>query len=237
VSQGGEAFDRNGLSFTNAKQPWFLVNVCALRTAVTDQADLARRAREAANYFAEYRNPWVLTGSDDWFGHDADSALSGVGLVHKTEVVGMAAERLLPPARPLPQVALRRINDEETRLALTDLNADSYDVPRQWGRLAVASAALWKEPLFGTIAYVNGGPVSGAFALPIDDALYVAWVATAKEHRRKGLAESVIRTSLDDARKETGLDRTLLHATADGHPVYLRMGYRDVVRFPFYGPA
>jgi hypothetical protein len=56
--------------------------------------------------------------------------------------MGMVAERLSPPIRPLPNVRLRRIDDEETRLALADLPADAYEVPREWGRQAIGGAAL-----------------------------------------------------------------------------------------------
>ena len=67
----------------------------------------------------------------------------------------------------------------------------------------------------------------GRLAVSIDEALYVAWVATSKTHRRLGLAELVVRASLGDARKATGLERTVLHATEDGFAVYLTMGYRS----------
>lgn len=103
---------------------------------------------------------------------------------------------------------LRRIEDEETRFALADLNADGYGVPNDWGRQALGSAALWRGPLFGRIAYIGGKPVSGAFALPIDKALYIGWAATSKAYRGLGLAELVIRTCLEDARKATGFERT-----------------------------
>jgi GNAT superfamily N-acetyltransferase len=148
----------------------------------------------------------------------------------------MVAEHLIPPTQPFPLAArLRRTDDEEVRLALADLNAAAYGVPNEWGRRALC-AALWRAPLFGTVAYVGDHPASGAFVLPIDNALYVGWVATAKSYRRLGLAELVMRTSLEEARRATGLERTVLHATADGLPVYLRMGYRTVVKFLFYGP-
>jgi len=67
-----------------------------------------------------------------------------------------------------------------TRFALADLNADAYGFPRDWRRQALASAAPWQAPLFGTIAYIGGEPASGAFAMPIENALYVGWVATSK---------------------------------------------------------
>ena len=120
-------------------------------------------------------------------------------------------------------------------MALADVNADAYGVPMEWTRQVVGSAVLWESRLFGTLAYVGGEPRSGAFAVPIDKALYVAWVATVQPYRRLGLAELVIRASLEDAGKTTGIERTILHATEEGISVYRRMGYRSVVKFPLYG--
>jgi len=104
------------------------------------------------------------------------------------------------------------------------------------GGQALGGAALRERAIFGRIAYVRGEPASDALALPIDNALYIGWVATAKTHRREGLAELVIRTCPEDARNATGLERTVLHATGDGQRVYRRIGYRCVVKFPFYAP-
>jgi len=188
--------------------------------------------RQATTYFAARSNPWVLTASEDWFGENATSVLADVGLAYKLDLMGMATERVCPPTRPLPDVQLRRIEDEENRLALADLNADSYGVPREWGRRALGGAALWESAIFGTIAYVRDEPASGAFALLVDDALYIGWVATAKAHRGRGFADLVIRKCLEDAKNATGLERTVLHATGDGQSVYERMGYRRVVRSP-----
>lgn len=236
ISPAGEAFDQDGLSFANANQPWSFMNVGLLNRRVAHEFDLERRATEAVRYFGASSNPWLLTASEDWFGTNALSVLSNVGLEYKLELIGMVAEYLKPPIRALPKVQLRRIHDDETRFALADLNADAYGVPRDWGRQALGADALWREPLFGRIAYVSGEPASGAFVVPMHKALYVAWVATSKAHQGIGLAESVIRTSLEDAKKETGIERTVLHATQNGFPVYIRMGYRSVVKFPLYGP-
>lgn len=235
VSPHGQVFDQDGLSIADAKQPWFFMNLALLKRPIVSEADLERIAREALDHFQRGQNPWVFTASEDWFGPGSEALLSRLGLVRKLDLLGMVAERVRPPKRSLPDTQLRRIDDEKTRLALGDLNADAYGVPRDWGRQALGSAALWRRPLFGTIAYINDKPVSGAFALAIDKALYVGWVATAELYRRRGLAELVIRASLEDARRATGLERTILHASKEGCPVYSRMGYRPVAKFPFYG--
>lgn len=238
VSPKGATFDHDGLSFANANHPWFFMNLGLLNSPIANDSDLERRASEAVKYFAASNNPWLFTASQGWLGPNASSVLSKFGLVHKLDLTGMVAERLRPPARAFPQnVQLRRIIDEETRTALADLNADAYGVPREWARRVVGPAVLWESPLFGTLAHVEGEPVSAAFAMPMDKALYVAWVATSKAHRRLGLAELVIRASLEDARKATGIELTILHATKDGFTVYLRMGFRSVAKFPSYGSS
>ena len=158
-------------------------------------------------------------------------------LVSQTStVVSMVTEQLVPPVRPLPEVDTRRIDDEQGRLALADLNAAVYDVSSAWVRRAVAGEALWHTPVYGYVAYVDGHPVSTAFAVPLHGVLYVGYVATALAHHRRGLAELVMRRSLEDATRDTGITRTALHATADGYPVYLRMGYRPVDAFALYVP-
>src|SRR5438105_749316 len=106
VSPQGGASDKDGLSVADAGQPWFFMNVGALSTPVSDGRDLQRRARQAAQDFGRLGNPWILTASENWFGADATALLAEAGLVYKLDMMGMAAERLLPPGRPLPEVRL-----------------------------------------------------------------------------------------------------------------------------------
>jgi ribosomal protein S18 acetylase RimI-like enzyme len=87
------------------------------------------------------------------------------------------------------------------------------------------------------VGYVQGKAVSVAAVLRVNGIAYVAYVATLEEYRRRGYAEAVMRHSLEEARQHWGLERTVLHATEAGRPVYLRMGYLDVANFGFYMPA
>jgi len=139
ASPGGESFDRDGLSFANSKQPWFFMNLCMLNRSAANQTDLEHKAKEAVEYFRGSKNPWLLTASEDWLGGNAKDVLSNVGLEFKLDLTGMLADSLRPPLRPLPPARLRRIDDEETRLALAHLNAEAYGVPCEWGRLALGA--------------------------------------------------------------------------------------------------
>ena len=58
ASPGGESFDREGLCFANAKQPWVFMNLCLLNRPATNQRDLESRAKEA-EYFRVSKNPWL----------------------------------------------------------------------------------------------------------------------------------------------------------------------------------
>jgi GNAT superfamily N-acetyltransferase len=149
----------------------------------------------------------------------------------------MVTETVTPPARMLPDVETRRIDDEASRQGLSDLNAVAYNVSHDWVRDIGMSESLWKDPLYGYNAYVDDQPVATAIVLPQNGVLYVAWVATAAAYRRRGLADLVMRRSLEHATRETGITRTALHATADGYPGYLKMGYRPVEEFALYGPV
>ncbi len=130
----------------------------------------------------------------------------------------------------------RRIDDEQGRIALADINAAVYNTPSDWLRSAIAGEAVWQSPMYGHVAYVDGEPAWTALAAPVNGVLYVGFVATAVDHRGHGLAELVIRRSLDDATRATGITRTVLHATSDGYPTYVRMGYEPVDEFRLFTP-
>lgn len=236
-SGNGEVVDMEGLCIANGRSPWFLMNAASLGKPVSSQAELAARANEARAYFAKEQHPWFFIGSKEWLGDGSSETLSRLGLTEAFSVIGMVAEQLAPPSRPLPELETRRIDDESGRLALSDLNAVTYDLPTDWVRGVAASPSLWQTPLYGYNALVEGQPVATGFATPLNGVLYVAFVATAAAHRRRGLAELVMRRCLEKASEETGITRTVLHANADGYPSYVRMGYRPVDEFSICVPA
>jgi GNAT superfamily N-acetyltransferase len=235
-SGSGEVVELDGLCIANSRHPWYLMNAAVPTEPVSSLAQLEVLAGAAKDYYANERRPWFFVGGQQWLGEDAAETLSRVGLAKAFSVTGMVTEQLAPPTRPLPEVETRRIDDGASQRELADLNAAVYNVTPEWVRSAVVLEALWRTPLYGYNAYVDGQPVSTAFTVPLDGVLYVAYVATAPAFRHRGLAELVMRRSLENATRETGITRTALHATADGFPGYLRMGYRSVDTFTLYLP-
>lgn len=233
----GAVLDADGLCIANARHPWALMNTAVLTKPLSSQADLASRAIAAIRYYRDEPTPWFFAAGQQWLGEGADSTLSALGLSKTGSAVAMVTEALTPPARALPDAETRPIVDAAGRLALADLNADAYGVPSDWAREIIRSDALWERPLYGTIAWMDGQPVSTALVLPQNGTLYVAWVATAEAYRRRGLADLVMRRSLEQAHRDTGLTRTALHATDEGYPAYLKMGYRAIDTFSLYGLA
>jgi ribosomal protein S18 acetylase RimI-like enzyme len=161
-----------------------------------------------------------------------------MGFVTVTPTSGMIADAIAPPRRDLPaDLSCARVSSDETRQAFADLNAMSYAIPLETGRQGPARACFWDNSFHGYVALLGGEPVSAAMTAPMDGRLYVSWVATHPEHRRKGYADAVMRKSLESAHLATGFTRTALHATPDGQPMYERMGYRSIAGFSLHAVA
>lgn len=73
----------------------------------------------------------------------------------------------------------------------------------------------------------NGHPAShGSYAL-LDKTVFLNDVFTSKMHRGKGMAKALSRKMLMDAKQE-GAVQSVLVSSQIGHPLYLKLGYRDV---------
>ena len=73
--------------------------------------------------------------------------------------------------------------------------------------------------------------------MQVDGYRYVALVATAPAHRRRGYADAVMRHALEAAASAYGERPTVLHATDAGRPVYERMGYTPISTHTLYMDA
>jgi ribosomal protein S18 acetylase RimI-like enzyme len=237
---GAETPDLPGLKVSWIGVRWPFFNMVALSTPVADASDLDDRVRRAVRFTKTKPVAGMVVTCEEWLprgfeGHTAQ-VFSRYGLALALTLRGMVTNQLLPPRRPMPNLQFRRVTSAETRRDLADLNTVAYHVPQEWGREVCDRDGFWDD-VFAYVGYRDGQAVTTASTFVEGGRLYVGWVATLPEARRIGCAEGAMRHSLEAAARESGLSRTVLHASEAGYPVYRAMGYRQVAAFPIYFPA
>jgi ribosomal protein S18 acetylase RimI-like enzyme len=225
------------VAFSRVAMP--LMNVVFLSSPVVDTADFAARVRAAVKYGHRSGVSWILGVCEEWLPAsmraEAAQILAEASLQPESLLTGMVTDTIAPPRRALPPVDIRRVDSKEARIAAADLNSVAYAMPLQWGREAFDREAIFPADVFGFVGYVDGAAVSTATTAILDGKIYVTLVATAAEQQHKGYAEAVTRHALEQATAESGITRTVLHATEAGRPLYQALGYRAVANFTLYG--
>jgi GNAT superfamily N-acetyltransferase len=240
-SPQGEVVDTQDVYIASANALWGIMNTAFLPAPVETEAALERSVSAAVRYFAPRKLGWMFAVCEDWVAPALRARVPAVfeahGLKLTMSTMGMVAERLVPPLRPLPSIDVRHATDAQALSHIADINAVAYATPLEIARQSVVIPVLFQGDSRGYVGYVDGKAVSVVAVIRVDGTAYVGYVATREEHRNRGYAEAVMRHALEDARRVWGMERTVLHATDMGRPVYLRMGYRDVTRFGFYMPV
>lgn len=227
---GATVVERDGIAIADPGVPLFIMNVGFLTSPPVDAADGRRRAEALLEHFGRDGRAWMAAVSNDWCqgeeGAAFGAALREAGLEPAMELTGMAAGALTAPSRPMPEdLEIRPVSTEEDVLAISDLNCEANQIPLEWGRESITQPGYWTGDRFGYVGRVNGRPAAAGAIFPVDGIAYVGWMATAEAHRGKGYAEAIMRHGLAEERRRSGVERTVLHATAMGEPVYRRLGY------------
>jgi ribosomal protein S18 acetylase RimI-like enzyme len=237
-ARAGEVRETPGLTIASSGVAFPILNAAFLSQPVTDAADFGRRIAASVAYFDSRGLHWMFPICEDWISEAARAGVREELARHRLqpamELAGMVTEQLAAPLRSLPQLEFRQVGDEETRIAVSEINAVAYQVPAQWALEAMNTENFWQGEITGYMGYKDGKPVTCAAVLIIAGARYVGLVATLTEYRRLGYAEAVMRFGLDQARQATGVDRTVLHSTPAGLSLYQQMGYRSVAAFTLY---
>jgi GNAT superfamily N-acetyltransferase len=234
----GEYRELPGLIVVWADSVLPFCNAILLSHPVENLADMQARIDTLRQFLAAKSKPPMFLVCQDWLPPDvrlfADALIAGVGLHPAIPLIGMAADYLLPPARPLPRLDCRRVSEEDTRNLISDINSSAYSFAMEYGREVFTLPEAWEGHSYGYVGYSEGRPLTTAASTLLETSLYVGFVATVPGHQRQGYAEVVMRHTLSEAAKSTGVTRSVLHATAEGHHLYLRMGYRITAKFMGY---
>lgn len=233
----GEVRELPGVSIASAGVAFQMFNAAFLSGPVESENELARRVTLPAVHFNARGLEWAYWICEDWVTPKLQKRIRTVlerqGLRHSVDLPGMAAQRVLPPARPLPAMDVRRVSNGRAREDFCAIGSVCFHVPITWFSEVFDSDGVWR--LFRAyVGYANGEPVSTTAIVMGGGALGVYNVATLPEHQRRGYGEAVMRSALQDAQREFGVQPTILQSTVAGYRLYERMGFRTITRVGVY---
>jgi hypothetical protein len=230
---GGVVHDEDGLLLFAGGHPLPALCNAVMRTGgALPAAEVLRRADE---FFGERRRGYTvyLRAHAD---HDLRAAALDAGFSELGNMPAMVLERRLADAVPPAGVTLKRVAapaEAEHFATVMGTAYESLGMPRE-----VAPAILGYEVLTGPhivtfIAYLEDGtPAAGAMCILTHAVAGIYWVGTVPAARGKGLAELCTRAA-GNAGFDMGARIASLQASVMGEPVYLKMGYVEVTRYPW----
>ena len=138
------------------------------------------------------------------------------------------------PVKPLPSIEVRRVANETSQRAFTEITAVSFDIPYTVAHAVYSQDRAWQGDYWGFVGMAEGKPVSIAAIVKAAGALGVYSLATYPVHRHKGYGEAMLRSAVTEVQRETGIERVVLQSTEAGYALYHRMGFREVTRYSVY---
>jgi ribosomal protein S18 acetylase RimI-like enzyme len=233
----GEIRELPGVSVASAGVTFQMFNAAFLSAPVASEAELKQRVLLPYLHFNSRGLEWAFWVCNDWMDSRVERRARQVferhGLRHSVDLPGMAAERILPPVKPLPSLEVRRVCDAATRDAFCAIGSVCFHVPITWFREVFDSEAVWSG-FAAYVGYTDHEPVSTAAVVIGAGVAGVYNVATMPGYQRVGYGEAVMRHALEDTERRTAVRRTILQSTPAGYRLYERMGYRTVARVSVY---
>jgi ribosomal protein S18 acetylase RimI-like enzyme len=231
---GGAVHDEGGLLLFAGNHPLPVLVNAAFRTGGAQACDAASvLARADAFFGARGRGYSVLCRAHA----DADlaDAATAAGLPAFGDSPAMVLERRLPDAAPPAGVALRRVESAADARAFGEVVGAAYatyGMPVECGPALVGTLEVLHAPhVAAFVAEAGGTGAAGAMVIVTHGVAGVYWVGTRPEGRGKGLAELCTRAA-GNAGFDLGARIAGLQASVMGEPIYRRMGYVEVTRYP-----
>ena len=235
--ESGEVRELRGVSIASSGVTFQMFNAAFLSGPAASEVELSQRILMASIHFETRGQEWAFWVCEDWLGENVRKRSRKIfdehGLRHSVDLPGMMAQRLLPPAHPLPALDVRPVENASTREAFCAIGSTCFNVPLSWFREVFDPPDIWKR-FRGYVAYAGVDPVSTAAIVLSNGVAGVYNVATLPAHQRKGYGEAVVRHALAAARQEHGVEQTILQSTHAGNRLYQRMGYRPLTNVAVY---
>lgn len=231
---GGAVHDEDGLLLYACRHPMPVLVNGAMRTTRDDRSP-AEVLAQARRFFAPRQRGFTLLVRAH-----ADAALAAAaeacGMVAMGDMPAMVLHRRLPDAAPPPGVTLRPVERAADVAAYGDVMAAAYatyGMPLDVMPLLLGTLDALRAPhIVAILAWEGDVPLAGAMTLVSHGVAGIYWVGTVPDARGRGLAERCTRAA-GNIGFDLGGRMAALQASPMGEPVYARMGYETVTRYPY----
>jgi GNAT superfamily N-acetyltransferase len=238
AARGLRVWRGDGIDYIFSGLPVAFFNVAVLTQSSISASALRAFAQAAREWASEMPVPWFFVVTHEAIdpGADVTAILGDCGLSAAQPLTGMFAMHV-PPTASAPAGLEIAVTDGDAQCAtMVDINSAAYEVDLDPAKAVLGKQAFWNDHV-AVLGSVHGAPVSSAAVLMVDGCRYVALVATAPAHRRRGYAEAVMSRALEVAASVHGERPTVLHATDAGRPIYARMGYTAIATHTLFMDA
>lgn len=223
----GAIEEADGLATLATSIPYPLFNAAFLARPADDPARLARRVRA---FYARAGHPGLLLAEDAAAVERAAPLIRAAGLTPGDPIPGMLLAPIPDPPPAPAGLEIRLVGDPATLRAYNDTLAAGYGIPRDWLTIFDDPATLHLHDFAFYLGLLDGAPVATAMRFTSHRIAGVYNVATLPDYRRRGLGAALTWRAAADGRAE-GCLASALQSSAEGFPVYARMGYRHVADY------
>jgi GNAT superfamily N-acetyltransferase len=234
---GGAAVEQHGLLLVAGNHPCPVLVNSVLRTGTMVASEVLGRAEAFFGERGHHYETWTRNDEDA----DIERAALAAGMRFAAELTGMVLHGSPDVPELGPSVEIRRVEDIHGLRDFTNVVAEGFRDEAPGLSDLVRSIFSRPDSIIApdTAAFVvwdRGQPASAAMTMVKEGVAWIGWVATRSEARGRGLGR-LATAAATRAGFTLGARFASLEATTMGAPVYLRLGYEEVVRYRNYWPA
>lgn len=237
--KGFEKLNLGHLEASWSGHPVMFLNMAVTVQPPASAQDFRRSVRNLSDWAGERKLPWMLSVCHETMGApmgEVEKTLGEEGMAPIMPLTGMEASLLKPDGRPPAQGEWLTEASSGIGRKVLDVNEAAYQMPLgEPGSMESEQPGWWGAPeRMVTLLEVDGQPASCAAVLNLAGLRYVALVATMPGLQKRGYAAMAMRDALERSLAAGMKERTYLHATAAGKPVYEKMGYAVTANYTVY---
>jgi GNAT superfamily N-acetyltransferase len=228
---GGAVLDEDGVMLYAGAHPLPVLVNGVMRTG--DGPDATDVLARADAFFAARGRGYTISiraHADP----DLLDAATAAGLTPFGSPPAMILEGRLADTDPPGDVTLARVADADDVAdfaAVSGAAYATYGMPPDVTPAILVREVVVAPHVVAFLARIAGKPVAAAMTIVTHGVAGIYWVGTVPEARGHGLAELVTRAATN-AGFDLGARVASLQASPMGEPVYRRMGYVEVTRYP-----